>query len=73
MAKRTKKISVNLTEEEYNVVDYLARQTRRSLSEIAALILIDNSQRLFEEMQPKGEWYIPQFVPSQKVIKVEDK
>ena len=70
MAKRTKKISVNLTEDEYNVIDYLARHTRRSVSEVAALILVDNSQKLFEEMQPKGEWVIPQFIPSQEPIKM---
>ena len=70
MAKRTKKISVNLTEDEYNVIDYLARHTRRSVSELAALILVDNSQKLFEEMQPKGEWFIPQFIPSQEPIKM---
>lgn len=70
MAKRTKKISVNLTEDEYNVIDYLARHTRRSVSELAALILVDNSQKLFEEMQPKGEWFFPQFIPSQEPIKM---
>ena len=64
MAKRTKKISVNLTEEEYNVIEWLARQHRRTVSEIASLILVDNSQRLFEEMQPKGRWSKPQFIPS---------
>lgn len=73
MGKRTKKISVNITEEQYQIIDWLARQTRRSVSEIAALILVDNSQQLFNEMQPKGEWFIPQFIPSSKPIKVEDK
>lgn len=67
MAKRTKKISVNLTEEQYQIIDWLARHTRRTMSEIAALILVDNAQQLFNEMQPKGEWFIPQFVPSQKL------
>ena len=71
MAKRTKKISVNLTEEQYAILDWLARHERRSVSELAALILVDNSQRLFEEKQPKGEWFIPTFIPTPKPIKVD--
>lgn len=71
MGKRTKKISVNITEEQYQIIDWLARQTRRSVSEIAALILVDNSQQLFNEMQPKGEWFIPQFIPTQKPIDID--
>lgn len=64
MAKRNKKVSINLTEEEYRILSWLASHTRRSISEIAALILVDNAQELFREMQPKGELSIPKFVPS---------
>lgn len=72
MDKRTKKISVNLTEEQYQVVEWLARQTRRSISELAALILIDNAQQLFIELQPQGELLQPRFIPdhSMKWIKL---
>ena len=73
MEKRTKKISVNLTEEQYNLIQWLATQERRTVSEIAFLILMDNAQQLFDERQPKGEWNIPQFVPSQKASFTERK
>lgn len=63
MTKRTKKISVNITEEQYQTLEWLAIHERRSLSELAALILVDNSQRLFEQKQPQGEWEIPSFIP----------
>ena len=72
MAKRTKKISVNITEDEYKILEWLARHERRSVSELAALILVDNSQRLFEEKQPKGEWFIPIFVPTQTMKKIDE-
>lgn len=72
MAKRTKRVSVNLTEDQFVILDWLARHERRSISELAALILVDNSQRLFEEKQPQGEWFIPTFVPT-KPIKVDIK
>ena len=62
--KKTKKISINLTEEEFNVVQWLATQERRTISEMVALIVVDNSQRLFEERQPKGEWKKAHFCPN---------
>ena len=68
MEKRTKKISVNLTEDQYQLIDWIARETRRSISEVAALILIDNAQLLFNEMQVQGEWERPQFTPHNKPI-----
>jgi len=73
MEKRTRKVSVNLTEEQYQMLEWLATHERRSISELAALILMDNAQLLFDEKQPKGEWFIPTFVPSSKVdtIKVD--
>ena len=66
MAKRVKKISINLTEEQYKIIEWLATQTRRSISEVSALILIDNSHQLFLEMQPNGQLYIPKFIPTQR-------
>lgn len=63
MAKRTKKISINLTEEEYDLVQWLATQERRSISELAALILMDNAQLLFNEKQPSSKWEIPSYIP----------
>ena len=64
MAKRDRKISVNLTEEQYQTLEWLALQERRTISELAALVLVDNSQRLFEERQPQSEWVVPTFIPS---------
>ena len=69
MAKRTKKISVNLTEEQYDMLQWIATQERRSISELAALILVDNSQQLFNERQPIGEWEIPSFCPRKRTLK----
>ena len=71
MGKRTKKISINLTEEQYQLLEWLAQNERRSLSELASFILVDNAQLLFLEKQPKGEWSIPTFVPSPKWQKVD--
>lgn len=67
--KKDKKISINLTQEQYQLIEWLARETRRSISEVAALILIDNAQLLFNEMQVPGKWYKPQFIPHNKPIK----
>ena len=64
MAKRTKKISVNLTEEQYKIIEWIAKRTRRTISDVASLILVDNSRELFREMQPKGEFITPKFIPS---------
>ena len=69
MAKRTKKVSINLTEDEYKIIEWLSRRERRSISEISYLILVDNAQQLFEEKQEDGEWCMPQFSPSPKPIK----
>ena len=54
MAKRTKKVSINLTEEEYQLLEKLALHERRSISELAALIVVDNALLLYGEMQPRG-------------------
>lgn len=70
MAKRIKKVSINLTEEEYQLLEWLAKKERRSISELSSLILMDNAQLLFNEKQEQGEWFIPQFIPSPKAIKL---
>lgn len=67
MAKKTKKISINLTEEEYRVIELLSIRERRSISEISALILVDNSLLLFQQTQTIGEWNKPIFIPGAKV------
>lgn len=68
MEKRTKKVSINLTVEQYNTLVWLANQERRTLSELVALIVVDNSQKLFLEKHKKGEWSIPKFIPSNDVF-----
>lgn len=67
MEKRNRKITINLTEEQYQVLEWLAKNERRALSEICALILVDNSYLLFLERQPKGEMNQPYFIPTQPI------
>lgn len=67
MEKRTMKVSINLTQEQYETLQWLATQERRTISELAALIVVDNSQRLFLERQPQGRWEIPTFCPRRYV------
>lgn len=64
MAKRTKKISINLTEDEFNLLATLARVERRSISELAALIIVDTSQQLYFEKYGKGNLEVAHFYPS---------
>ena len=71
MAKRTKKVSINLTQEEWETLEWLSRQERRTISELAQMILVDNAQLLFLEKQPQGEITIPHYIPKPKPIKVE--
>lgn len=61
MEKRTKKISINLTEEQYDIIVWLATHERRSIGETAALIIIDNSQALFNQLQTKPKWGKPNY------------
>ena len=67
MAKRDMKISINITQDEYKILEWLASHERRSISELAALIVVDNAYQLFNEKQPKGEWSIPTFIPINKL------
>lgn len=64
-SKKTKKVSINLTEEQYNLLNALARMERRSISELAALIVVDNTEILYQQRQPKGTWEVARFVPSE--------
>lgn len=61
--KKTKKISINLTQEEYNLIQALANMERRSISELSALILVDNAQQLFISRQERGEMKVAHFTP----------
>jgi hypothetical protein len=63
--KKIKKVSINLTEEQYDLLNALARMERRSVSELAALIVVDTSQVLFLERQEKGTIEVARFVPNQ--------
>lgn len=63
MEKKTKKISINLTQEEFNLIQALANIERRTISELSALILVDNAQQLFLNRQGKGEMKIAHFTP----------
>ena len=63
MGKREKKISLNLTIEQFNMLEELARLERRPISELAALILCDNVEVLFLERQQHGEMKKATFTP----------
>lgn len=69
MEKRNKKVSINITESEFQVLEWLAKKERRSVSELASLILMDNAILLFNECQPKGEWEVPTYIPNNKTFK----
>ena len=62
--KRDNKVSINLTQEEYDVLCKLANLERRSVSELAALIVSDVSLSLLSEKQQQGKMEQARFVPS---------
>lgn len=64
MAKRNKKITINITEEYYKMLEHLAKGERRSNSELAALILCDNVQELFLQNQKHGDFKKVEYIPS---------
>ena len=65
MAKRTKKVSINLTQEEWDILNALAKLERRTLSELAYLIVVDTSQELFIKKQTQEhEFKVAKFTPS---------
>lgn len=63
--KKNKKVSINLTEEQFDLLNALARMERRSVSELVALIVVDTSQVLFLDKQEKGTMEVVRFVPNQ--------
>lgn len=62
--KKIKKVSINLTQEEYDLLNALARLERRSVSELAALIVVDTSQQLFLDKQEKGTMEVAHYYSS---------
>ena len=65
--KKDKHITINLTEVEYNALIKVAEYTRRSISEIASLILIDNMMALFLEYQSNDPLLKPScYIPTKK-------
>ena len=63
MDKRNKHITINLTNDEYNYIIQLSKIYRRSVSEMAYLILIDNAIDLFLKNQKQGINKPAVFVP----------
>lgn len=61
--KRNQKVSINITQEEYDLLCALAKLERRSVSELAALIVVDTSQQLFLSKQEKGTMEVAHFYP----------
>ena len=61
--KRNKHITINMTLDEYNQLSTLARLLRRSISELASMILIDNCNRLFIEYHYKDNFKPVLFIP----------
>ena len=64
MGKRTNKVSINLTQEQFDILRTLANIERRSISELAALIVSDVSRELFLEKQQQGKMQQARFVPN---------
>lgn len=60
--KKTKKVSINLTEEQFNILSALARLERRTISDLAALIVVDNSRAMFLSKQEQGKMEEVRFV-----------
>ena len=64
--KRTNKVSINLTQEQIDILRTLANLERRTISELAALIVSDVSLSLFLERQQQGEMQQARFVPNDR-------
>ena len=62
MGKRTNKVSINLTQEQFDILRTLANIERRTISELAALIVSDVSRELFLEKQQQGKMQKARFV-----------
>lgn len=64
--KRKNHITINLNDDEYNLIKKLAAADRRSVSDIAYLILIDNALLLYQSKQGNAEFKPAQFIPLNK-------
>ena len=65
--KKDKHILINLTENDYNIINTLARLLRRSVTELASMILIDNANKLFLEYHYKDNLKPVKFIPSNDI------
>ena len=65
--KKTKKISVNLTEDDYSMIEKLANLERRTVAELCALILVDNAWQLWLQKNSTTTLEKATFVPFQKI------
>ena len=59
MGKKEKKISINLTEEDYKLLERLSVRERRTISELCALIVMDNARLLLSQDSSKRITYVP--------------
>ena len=66
--KKTKHITINLTENEYKQFELLAHKNRRKLSEYIALILLDATENLRADALRCHEGYIKK-VKTSDIIK----
>lgn len=67
MDKKTKHITINLSQSDYDMINKLAVLLRRSVSELASLILIDNASKLFIEYHYKDNLKPALFIPSNDI------
>ena len=65
--KKTRKISVNLTEDDYSMIEKLANLERRTVAELCALILVDNAWQLWLQKNSTTTLEKAIFVPFQKI------
>ena len=65
--KKTRKISVNLTEDDYSMIEKLANLERRTVAELCALILVDNAWQLWLQKNSTTTLEKATFVPFQKM------
>jgi len=65
--KKTRKISVNLTEDDYSMIEKLANLERRTVAELCALILVDNAWQLWLQKNSTTTLEKATFVPFQKI------
>lgn len=61
--KKNKHITINMTLDDYNQLKTLARLLRRNITELASMILIDNTNRLFIEYHYKDNFKPVVFIP----------